>query len=92
MRGTILLSVLSIAVTGLCMAGGLSTHDPASAGCLALAPDPDACWSQPGDLNQATISSMYVDIGDLVISEVANDFILYEDSEIVLVRWWTGVW
>lgn len=92
MKRMILLSALSIAMAGTVLASDLSTHDVGSLNGRACPPDPDACWSQPGDLSQTAVSSLHLDMGEIIDSEVANDFILEEDSEIVLVRWWSGVW
>jgi len=51
-----------------------------------------ACWSEPPVVfGGTTISSMKLDLFDME-SEVANDFVFDHDTEIILARWWAGIW
>jgi hypothetical protein len=91
MRKLVILPLVWTAIAGIALAGGMTVSDPGRDGALPLPPDPEACWSQPGDLGANALSSMtHSEYGDL--SLVANDFIFDHDSEIVLVRWWGAAW
>lgn len=91
MKKVAILLLLWTATAGIALAGGMTIAESGRDGCLTLPPDPEACWSQAGDLGENCLSSMtHWEWGDL--SLVANDFIFDNDSEIVLVRWWGGAW
>ena len=83
--------LLVMITAGIASAEGMTVAELGRNGALPLPPDPEACWSQPGDLGENSISSMtHWEYGDL--SRVANDFIFDHNSEIVLVRWWGTAW
>jgi hypothetical protein len=88
------LTLLCVAAAGITMAADVAIFHPGRGGCNPLPPDLTACWSEPGELEAALVSSYYWDMGggDIVECEVANDFIFDDDAEIVLARWWAGTW
>jgi hypothetical protein len=56
---------------------------------VPLPPNPDACWSEPPDLEGYLITSeVLYDFG--VWSETADDFFLEDNGAITRVRWWGG--
>lgn len=94
MRKLTFLLLLSIAVLASAVADDLTILNSGREGCAPIPSDPQGCWSEPGDLGASAYSSMLYDMGmgDTLYSEVANDFIFEDDTDIVLVRWWAGVW
>jgi hypothetical protein len=87
------LPLLWIAGAGVALATSLTiSNQGRDNGCNPFRPDPNACWSETGDLDQSALASQILDNGGTVYeAEVANDFVFHKDSEIALARWWSEV-
>lgn len=58
---------------------------------LVLGAGRDACWAGSPNMEGTLISSERIDAFDLV-SELADDFVITQATQITLARWWGGFW
>jgi hypothetical protein len=83
----VFVAAISMAGASIAQTGPTLFHE--GPGGAPLQPDPNACWSEPPDLNGLLLTSEQI-LAFGFECEVANDFTLDGSRTITMARWWGG--